>query len=364
MVAAADGGGGGTGEVYSDLLVALRDLDGVPILSETFWEGVAPDAVPVTCIQPISYDLTLGTPQATNLADGRTVSLIPLAGQGSTELTPVPEDTACDPQAGFTAEEVDLERLNLVRTSDEVLWSKLSEVGTRLATADDISLDGAGRITTWFNDPITGDPVGTAIDASPDQAAIYAATEGDSPAPLPPADGRPVTGEPGGLMDTGTIPYRYWTEDVPPNLALEYPLGDPAKILQGTGGFDDRMLAAAAIGTATGKSVPVTVDTIEYYNRTAAKDGDVSNWGDVTTLPSVANVDGWFAGDPPPEEFVDYRGFSYKRSEVFSGCTTWLDVGTLTWKWDTVMNRVEFVDIVARSVDQRGDQRRRIRPDG
>jgi hypothetical protein len=32
---------------------------------------------------------------------------------------------------------------------------------------------------------------------------------------------------------------------------------------------------------------------------------------------------------------------------VFTGCTTWLDVGTLTWKFDEVVNRVEFTDIVA-----------------
>jgi hypothetical protein len=332
--APGDGGGGGTGEVYSDLFIALRDLDGVPILSKTFWEGVPGDAVPVTCIQPISYDLTLGAPQDTNPVDGRTVSLIPLVGEGSTEQDPVAEDTACGPQTGFIAEEVDLERLNLVRTSDEVLWKKLSEVGARLGTATEITLDGAGRITTD----------GVAIDASPDQAAIYAADEGPNPAPPPPADGRPVSGQPGGLMDTGTIPYWYWTDDDPSTLELEYPLGEPAEILQGAGGFDSWDLAAAAVGTATSKSVPVTIDTIQYYNRTAAK-GDVADWGNVTLLPSLANPDGLFAGEPPPEQFVNYRGFSYTRSEVFKGCTTWLDVPTLRWKFDDILDRVEFADL-------------------
>ena len=326
--------GGGTGEVYSDLFVALRDEDGVPILSDTFWEGVAPDVVRVTCIQPISYEFVDGATETTNPADGRTVWLIPLVGEGSTESTPVAEDTACGPQPGFTAEEVDLERLNLVRTSDEVLWKKLSEVGARLAAAGEITLDGAGRITTD----------GVAIDASPDNAAIYSAIEGDAPAPAPPADGRPVTGEPGGLMDTGTIPYRYWTDSDPPTLALEYPLDDPAEILQGTGGFGTWDLAAAAIGAATGKSVPVTIDTVQYYNRTAAK-GDVSDWGYVSLLPSLANPDGLFAGEPPPEQFVDYGDFSYTRSEVFQGCTTWLDVPTLRWKFDDILDRVEFADL-------------------
>ena len=130
----------------------------------------------------------------------------------STAEIPWPEDTACAPETEFLpyVSEVELERLNLVRTSDEVLWKKLAEVGTRLATADDITLDGAGRITTWTTDPVTGSPIGAAIDASPDQAAIYAATEGDDPAPPPVAgDGPTQVGEPGGLMDTGTIPH--WT---------------------------------------------------------------------------------------------------------------------------------------------------------
>ncbi len=78
---------------------------------------------------------------------------------------PVAADTACDPQAAFLpyVSEVELERLNLVRTSDKVLWKKLVDVGARLDGADEITLDGAGRITTW-----TGG-VATAIDASPDQ---------------------------------------------------------------------------------------------------------------------------------------------------------------------------------------------------
>ncbi len=346
------GGGGGAGEVYADLFVALRDEDGVPILSETFYEE---GPVTVTCIQPISYAAipsdpadpsSPSLPSTPNPADGREVYLVPLQGEASLDGgDPVPEDTACAPQTEFVpyVSEVELERLNLVRTSDEVLWKKLAEVGTRLATADEITLDGAGRITTWISDPDTGDPVGTAIDASPDQAAIYAATEGTSPAPPPAAgDGPTEVGEPGGLMDTGTIPH--WLAGPPP--VAEYPLENPAQIVQGSGGFDNWMLAASAVGTAAGKPVPITIDTIQYYNRTAARDGDVANWGYVSTLPSVANGDGLFAGDPPPEEFVDYSDFEYTRADVFAGCTTWLDVGTLTWMSAPVIDRVEFTDIV------------------
>jgi hypothetical protein len=320
--------GGGSGEDYADLFVALRDEDGVPILSATFYEE---GPVPVTCIQPISYAPVPEILPTTNPADGRQVFLIPLVGEGSTPDAPREADTACDPQADFLpyVSEVELERLNLVRTSDEVLWKKLVDVGARLYGADEITLDGAGRITTWT------DGVATAIDASPDQASIYAANQGPAPAPPPPADGQPGAGQPGGLMDTGTIPH--WLPVGSPAPNPLYPLDNPAAIPQGTGGFDNWDLAAAAIGTATSKSVPVTIDTVQYYNRIASR--GVDNWGYAPKLATTANG----------EKFVDYSTFSYTRADVFEGCTIWLDVGTLTWEYGTVVDRIEndeFPDVV------------------
>jgi len=218
----------GSGDIYADLYVALRDVNGVPITTsfETA-EG------PVECLQPISYTEIPGITSVKNPVDQRDVYLVPLVGE--LEAAPVlaleeEEDEAepCDPQVEFAAyvSEVDLERLNLVRTNPAVLWKKMVEVGARLAAATDIGLDGAGRITTD----------GLAIDASPEYAAMYAAAEGADP-----------TTQPGGLMDTGTIPGT--TTD-------PLPLGDPATISEGSGEFDEWMLAAAAIGTAGGKSVP------------------------------------------------------------------------------------------------------------
>ncbi len=330
VVSAQASGGGGSGEDYADLFVVLRDVNGVPILSETFHEE---GGVDVQCIQPISYVTVPGIDPSntvTNDADGRDVYLIPLVGETSIGIdgVPVAADTACDPQAAFLpyVSEVELERLNLVRTSDEVLWKKLSDVGARLATAGKITLDGAGRITTD----------GVPIDASPDQAAIYAANQGPTPAPPPPADGKPGAAQPGGLMDTGTIPY-WLPGDVLPANPPDYPLGNPAAIVQGTGGFDNWDLAAAAIGTATSKSVPVMVDTVQYYNRIASR--GVDNWDYAQKLPKTANG----------EKFLDYSQFSYTRADVYQGCTIWLDVRTLTWEYGTVVDRIEkddFPDVV------------------
>ena len=330
----------GSGDAYSDLYIVLRDPDGVPI-KVTFptAEGT------VECVQPISYSLipTIGdvTPVATeNPVDGRDVYLVPLVG----ELAPTApliaaaeeevEAEPCDPQSDFSAyvSEVELERLNLVRTTDTVLWKKLIEVGARLNDAVAITLDGAGRITTD----------GVTIDASPDHAAIYAANFME-PYPDPTAkDGGKLNGGPGGLMDTGTI--RYWDAeagadtngDGTPDGAFVYPLGQTAQVSE----FDEWMLAAAAIGTAAGKSVPITIDTIAYYNRVAAPNSDISDWGHVSPLPQTGIAD---------EQFIDYTEFSYERADVYQGCTIWLDVPTLTWKVGTVLDRIEldeYPDIV------------------
>ena len=287
------------GSIFSDLFIIQRTENGVPIPSDPFVEVSGT----VTCVQPIAvvdgaYADIPGVDSTTNPVDGRTVDLVPL--QGNTVADPAEDDTACLPQVGFEqyVAEADLERLNLARTSDEVIQRKLDEVEARLTAATEITLDGAGRITTD----------GVAIDASPEHAAMYQA-----------------------LMDTGTIP----------GLGVS-----PAQIDQGTGGFDEWMLAAAAIGTAGGKSVPIGPDTIEYYGRIAAPTGGVGDWGYIPVLAET------FEG----EEFIDYTGtppeastpggFSYTRADVYTGCSIWLDVATLTWEYGPVLDRVEFLDIV------------------
>ena len=162
----------------------------------------------------------------------------------------------------------------------------------RLITADEIALDGAGRITTD----------GVAIDASPDAAAIYWS-----------------------LMRTGQIP------------GLD---SSPAEIVVPGGTFDTWMLAAAAIGTAASKSVPITIDTVEYYNRIIGATDDPDAVPPlVTWAPELSTtLDG--------ERFVDYSGFRYTRSEVFRGCATWLDGTTMTWNQADIVDVVPFTDIV------------------
>jgi len=300
--AAAQGApGDNTGSIYADLVVALRDVNGVPIPA-TF--PVLQDDLSVLdeeCVQPISYaPLPLITTPTFNPVDGRDVYLIPLMGEtlGDGEVADPAVISVCDPQPNYAmyVTEAALERLNLARTDDKVLESKLAETQVRLITADEISLDGAGRITTD----------GVPIDASPDQAAIYWS-----------------------IMRTGAIPGLTPTEIAVPG-----------------GTFDAWYLAAAAIGTAASKSVPITIDTVEYYNRIiGATDDPAAVPPLVTWAPELPTT---VAG----ESFVDYSGFTYTRSDVFRGCTTWLDATTMTWQQGDILDVVPFTDIVEGATDE------------
>ncbi len=296
-------GSSGTGDVFADLIVILRDVHGVPLLTPFTVEAEVGTTTEY-CVQPVSYVALPGLGdeyRTVNEADGREVYRIPLLGE-TLELGAPGEDEveveACDPQPAYAmyVKEAELERLNMARQPDNVRTKKLDEVSIRLSTADEIGLDGTGRITTD----------GVAIDAAPDQAAIYAS-----------------------LMSTGTIP------------GLR---SSPARV----GAFDTWMLAAAAIGTATGKEVPLTVDAVEYYNRIVGVPAEHVPSADWTvsfrqTEPSSA------------ESFVDYSGFGYVRSDVYRGCATWLDVPTLTWKVSTITDVIDFAALPPVARDSDGD---------
>ncbi|MDP2290301.1 MAG: hypothetical protein Q8M22_03890, partial [Actinomycetota bacterium] len=214
-----DGGGSGTGDVFADLIVVLRDANGVPLLRQFEVPSEVPGLTEeVFCVQPISLTSIPAVASVENPADGRQVYLIPLMGDPGAPPPPEGEEVeVCDPQPAYAmyVHEAELERLNMARQPDEVKDRKLSDVMIKLLTADEITLDGAGRIT------VDGVP----IDASPEHAAIYLS-----------------------LMSSGTIP----------GLGVE-----PASV----GSFDTWMLAAASVGTASGKETPITIDSVQYYNR-------------------------------------------------------------------------------------------------
>ena len=290
--AADDGGSAGSnpGDAFSDLVIALRDVNGVPLLRSFTVDG---EAGPTTeyCVQPVSVELLPGmaaADQVVNEADGRAVYPIPLMGELPIDPAAVDEVEVCDPQPAYASyvEEAELERLNLARQPDEVRDRKLSDVELKLASADVIALDGAGRITVD----------GAALDAAPEYAAIFAS-----------------------LMSTGTIP------------GID---SSPAQVE----GFDAWMLAATAVGTASSKGVPLTIDAVEYYFRIVKVPANY--------LPSADWTLEFLGTDPPgSEQFVDFGDFSYTRSDVFQGCSTWLDVPSLTWMVSPIADVVEFGEL-------------------
>lgn len=298
------GGGSGTdvGSLYSDLVLALRAEDGTPILKEYLVPETedSPETVEYG-VQPVSYVPVPGVAPTVNPVDGRQVWVIPLQGEwieNPVDPLPVAEIEATDPQpqyAMFVAE-TELERLNLTRTSEEVLARKIKDVQAKLFAARTVSLDPAGRLSAD----------GVSLDAAPEYAAMYES-----------------------LMTTGTVP------------SLDF-----ADI-----GYDAWQLAAVAIGTAASKGVPVTVDTVEYYNRIVGFTAEGADaWGalsflrsqdpDVTTPMPTSTL-------PAGERFVDYSGFRYNRGDTFVGAVTWLDVAGLKWHVDRILDAVPWTNLKA-----------------
>ena len=313
------GGGGGTttGSVYSDLVIALRAANGTPILKKYVVPATTETAETTEyCVQPVSHTAIPGVRATTNPVDGRTVWVVPLQGEWIADPLPADFTGACDPQPkyGMFVSEVEMERLNLARTSESVIATKLADVQLKLRFADAITLESTGRIA--FD--------GRPIDASPENAAIYQS-----------------------LMNSGTIP------GLPAGMA-----GPPAEIgpapadATSNSRFDAWELAAMTIGAAASKSTPLTLDAVEYYNRVIGfpPTADyVSAWNGVTFVRSADPDSTDTISMATSEQFVDYSDFSYNRSQTFKGSVTWLDVSTLTWKVSRITAMVPFTNLSSRS---------------
>jgi hypothetical protein len=140
--ASAEMTGGGLGEILGDLVVLLRDVNGVPILT------------PEGCQQPLD-------------ASG----------------VPIPLDVStCAVLAGYESslQAMEFGRLSVVRAPEKVMAKQLEDVLANLLTAQTITLDPAGRLV--FSKPDTSDGdgdgnttelVSRAIDSPLQNLAIY-----------------------------------------------------------------------------------------------------------------------------------------------------------------------------------------------
>lgn len=150
------GGGGGGGTQASpdlgDLFVLLRDASGVPILT------------PNACQQP------LAAPGVALPA----VGTIPACTPSPVESCVIPVDPAtCAVVVGYETftQEVDFGRTNVVRSPASVLDTQMEDALVKLATADCVSLDPAGRLvaSTVANGVVSS----AAIDSPLQNLAIY-----------------------------------------------------------------------------------------------------------------------------------------------------------------------------------------------
>ena len=313
------GGGGGastTGSIYADLVIALRDVDGTPTLKKYEVPATSEtDATTEYCVQPVSYEKVPGVTSSTNPVDGREVWVLPLQGEwilDPPDPLPVEEIEACDPwpQYAMFVSEVEMERLNLARTADEVIARKLADVALKLEFAEAISLQSTGRITYD----------GSTIDASPENAAMYQSlmkTGTDTWAPRrygrAAGSGRTGTCRRGleqqvRCLGAGGDDHRCGGEQ---EHALHH---RHRRVLQPDHRLPDRMTYDRSGRLA---------DRVHPRPRTRIRAQEMATG----------------------ERFVDYSGFSYNRSETFKGSITWLDVPTLKWQVTKIIDTVPFTNL-------------------
>ncbi|HAS12181.1 MAG TPA: hypothetical protein DCS55_16950 [Acidimicrobiaceae bacterium] len=326
------GSGGETGgeapEDYSELVVALRDEFGRPELIGPYWsiersEGGTATVVPEWCVQPVSPVAIPRVDSTVNPVDGRTVWRIPLYADdmtpGDLDDPPTVEELealeieveACDPKAEYAmyVAEAELERLNMARTQEDQILRKIADVEERLIVADELTLDGAGRLVID----------GAMVDAGPEHAGMFRS-----------------------LMTLG-----YW-----PGTPTEYLTGAGGSVEveppEASGPISAQELAAVSIGAAASKFTPISLDAVVYYvdnvtglmaPPTTVDDEPVPG---TVLFPQLTLAEDAY---PVDQAWLDMREFTYTRSEFFPGAVTSLDVPTLTWETEPILDVVDYTNL-------------------
>ena len=161
------GGGSGGGELFGDLLVVLRNADGVP------------DYMPIDDEHGTSYyPLPIKHDEITELP-------VPDAATRLYETFALDIEGDMVPEAGFIAKEVEFGRLNLTRSPQRVLDQAMDEVLNTIgaATVTDVKTDASGRLVVIHNaedwmvniddDPANDEFDDKTIDSPRENMAIY-----------------------------------------------------------------------------------------------------------------------------------------------------------------------------------------------
>lgn len=248
-----EGKGGKKGDLYAELVYTLRNVDGLPLLRNLAGE---------MCLQPVSYMQIPDVDPIVNEADGKEVWPIPLVGDLVTTLAEEEGEVApCDVQPAYLdfVSEVDVGRLNQVRSPVKTLARALDEVFAKLDNATTLLLDPAGRLS----------PDGVPIDAPAENMAVHRE-----------------------LVLYGDLdPY-----DLP--------------LPQGYTGFLDH--AASMLAGAADKFGSIDLDLVVYFNRVIGFPGQVAGGMTTITGDGTVGLDG--------EKYLNYRDYDYDRAETFPGC--------------------------------------------
>jgi hypothetical protein len=266
MAGKGPGGGGGgdipdTGELYGDLYVILRDVNGVPILST---DG---------CIQPISA--------VTDFVEIETQDgwVIVDAYAGEPFALPTYTDTAGDLVECELAEEmatwvqaVDFGRLNLGRAPEGVIAHAFDEAINKMNVATAMSLDPAGRLILTLPDTETEGLIDKTIDSPAENLALYIKmmtdghwitlntdpiVKGGKPEGKGPPEGDGPSTDPRPVLDESAI-------DLLSGLGYAN-LGNPDAT---TAMLDSHYLtlAASLLAAAADKTGSITLDKVVYIN--------------------------------------------------------------------------------------------------
>lgn len=310
------GPGNKKGDLYADLVFLFRDADGLPLLKSYDVEGEA-----VLCVQPVSYlplpiletEVPVQIEKTVNPVNGLDVWLIPLYGD---YMPPAPTDAdvaapdgddseevalaPCDPYGelndageliltyGGYAEEVPFGRLNIGRAPERTVDRAYAEVDLKLAAAQTILLDHAGR---WSPDDVP-------IDAPAENLVIHRE-----------------------LLTRGQF-------------------GD--YVVPGPGPWYDFLHhAASTLAGASDKFGVLSEDLIVYNDR-------ILGFPDAAQSGGLPTITGDGVHGFPGEKYLDFGGFTYTRSETFPGCVvagTWDDDGNPIQIQGTILDLVfEGVD--------------------
>ena len=276
-----------TGDLYGDLYVILRDVNGAPILG------------PNGCIQPIS-----SMDGSTTLPDGTEVVVVagePFELATYTDSEGVLIECELTETMAAWVQGVDFGRLDLGRAPEGVIAHAFDEAINKMNAATGFSIDPAGRIMYT----VDGESFST-IDAPAENLALYIKMMKDGhwitldTAPVEPGDkGKKGSGSGPPPGDGPSTEERPVLSDQAIALldGIGYGnLGDVDNDLNS----HDLLLAASLLAGAADKSGTMTLDQVVYIN---------SIYG-INQLGTIIDAKG--------NKYVDFGVFEYSRSQAYA----------------------------------------------